>query len=91
MPIGILICRSVKPAHKVSSSCREGDFGVTELVQGFKDFFIIMKKIRLESNVTMEVYIDFPMELIHKRKLKLALAVVSTVACVNVGLPVLTL
>lgn len=66
-------------------------FGVTELVQGFKDFFIIMKKIRLESNVTMEVYIDFPMELIHKRKLKLALAVVSTVACVNVGLPVLTL
>lgn len=39
----------------------------------------------------MEVYIDFPMELIRKRKLKLALAVVSTVACVNVGLPVLTL
>lgn len=66
-------------------------FGVTELVQGFKDFFIIIKKIRLESNVTMEVYIDFPMELIHKRKLKLALAVVSTVACVNVGFPVLTL
>lgn len=35
----------------------------------------------------MEVYIDFPMELIHKRKLKLALAVVSTVACVNIPAP----